>query len=218
MAAALAAARLWFRSRPDLQGVKTSVSPLRLIPRYRFRSRPDLQGVKTPRGPRGRRCRWGSEADPIFRGSKLWPRQGCGRRGVPKQTRSSGGQNAAGGDLLERHLGVPKQTRSSGGQNAWRIDQPTRSRVPKQTRSSGGQNSCSRPPCSTAAFRSRPDLQGVKTRRAARRCLGGCSEADPIFRGSKRRARRYRAHAGFRSRPDLQGVKTDRRGTLPRRR
>jgi len=62
---------LAFQSRPDLQGVKTPAKS-RVWPfACSFQSRPDLQGVKTLGSVRGVTA----------------------RPGLPKQTRSSGGQN-----------------------------------------------------------------------------------------------------------------------------
>ena len=157
-----------FQSRPDLQGVKTAYfisflpcrRPSKADPIFRgskrgepegspilfhFQSRPDLQGVKTI-GP-GAYCilHCASKADPIFRGSKRL-------RGTESQT---------------VYRSLPKQTRSSGGQNELLIELVRRERIrlPKQTRSSGGQN-CdfeSDEFTNFSTFQSRPDLQGVKT-------------------------------------------------------
>jgi len=83
-----------------------------------FQSRPDLQGVKTGALKTVvRTAANSSKADPIFRGSKRpfgfkLPRV----RPLPKQTRSSGGQNRRSGPH-PRNKPLPKQTRSSGGQN-----------------------------------------------------------------------------------------------------
>jgi len=196
-----------FQSRPDLQGVKTMLMQhvllrlalpkqtrssggqnLRVYPMPHlkcFQSRPDLQGVKTHLDPPSSPPPPPSKADPIFRGSKL-PVDGaivCHPR-LPKQTRSSGGQNAAAIPVARERVpfqsrpdlqGVktsaaamasrpmlPKQTRSSGGQNNF-ADAVDLAALPKQTRSSGGQN--------------RGSPQAAAMRKP--------SKADPIFRGSK---------------------------------
>ena len=81
-----------FRSRPELQGVKTHEGTCSLV-RDLFRSRPELQGVKTGVGGLVGGHGLRSEADPNFRGSKLGRKLGEGRGDVQKQTRTSGGQN-----------------------------------------------------------------------------------------------------------------------------
>ena len=179
-----------------------------------FQSRPDLQGVKTRVG------------------AKL------PRTGLPKQTRSSGGQNSAWSARETATHTLPKQTRSSGGQNsstrsilasvisASKADPifrgskrirtllcPHTMRFQSRPDLQGVKTRISRMRFSSqSAFQSRPDLQGVKT-------PSGCcpadqtSKADPIFRGSKQVGERLEHVGGFfQSRPDLQGVKTERVG------
>ena len=202
-----------------------------------------------------------SKADPIFRGSKL-ERLGnldaCDL--LPKQTRSSGGQNEPIWKPTRAQRSFQSRPDLQGVKTAsWGLTRPSTS-LPKQTRSSGGQN----PPgllhldsiqtskadpifrgsklieaayvTDAAAFQSRPDLQGVKTRISRMRFSSqsafqsrpdlqgvktpsGCcpadqtSKADPIFRGSKQVGERLEHVGGFfQSRPDLQGVKTERVG------
>ena len=132
-----------------------------------FRSRPDLQGVKTDRLPK--------EPSPA---------------GVPKQTRSSGGQNVSGVVTAAAAEGFRSRPDLQGvktpGAGRLGIGETVfRSRPDLQgvkTARIAAQRSV------VPSFRSRPDLQGVKTRRRAAGCRGcRCSEADPIFRGSKRR-------------------------------
>ncbi len=195
-----------FRSRPDLQGVKTH-RPDRSAARRMFRSRPDLQGVKT------------TLVASLVRSS------------VPKQTRSSGGQNI--GDLARILTADAFRSRpdlQGVKTRCWPSSHPRcpfRSRPDLQGVKTHGPRQRQR----RGAFRSRPDLQGVKTvsirmasasscseadpifRGSKLVCVGhrlysSRSEADPIFRGSKRRACALRRSVGFRSRPDLQGVKT----------
>ena len=130
-----------FQSRPDLQGVKTgSLVPLVVVV-GRFQSRPDLQGVKT----------------------MGWAPQLSVDRRLPKQTRSSGGQNATGGPEI---VGSAFQSRPDlQGVKTRQPHQPAnRDNLPKQTRSSGGQN--------------------VAVARRSR--VSATSKADPIFRGSNR--------------------------------
>ena len=179
-----------------------------------FRSRPDLQGVKGPIRTMRLPTLSGSEADPIFRGSKAIQDNDCPAGLVQKQTRSSGGQRPRV-IATWRGISVQKQTRSSGGQRS--VNGPVLRQVwvQKQTRSSGGQRHG--PTCFAAR--------------------GDCSEADPIFRGSKggidcvndersvqKQTRssggqsenlrlRFNVVSSFRSRPDLQGVKARKRFT-----
>ena len=133
-------ARTTFQSRPDLQGVKTRFGVVVWSPAAAFQSRPDLQGVKTFRAEHRASLAFQSRPD----------LQGVKTRDNPMQVFESG---------------LPKQTRSSGGQNhPQRLSLP-RPHLPKQTRSSGGQNSEPRFPRSRLAFQSRPDLQGLESRR-----------------------------------------------------
>ena len=110
------------------------------------------------------------------------------RRLVQKQTRTSGGQNKMADASKASRRWVQKQTRTSGGQNISCFDLSGFDQVQKQTRTSGGQNAImSSGSIMVPSFRSRPELQGVKTRRPHRcRRRLHCSEADPNFRGSKR--------------------------------
>ena len=103
--------RPWaFQSRPDLQGVKTGSA----AHRHRgdlFQSRPDLQGVKTAYFISFLPCRRPSKADPIFRGSKQSGQEHTAYFIVlPKQTRSSGGQNVCGERNHKQSI-VPFQSR-----------------------------------------------------------------------------------------------------------
>ena len=172
----LAATRMAFQSRPDLQGVKTRgrgccavrLRPSKADPIFRGSKRlgpinmnlPDPSSKADPifRGSKlsGRPVtspNWPSKADPIFRGSKHQPRM-----------------------TLLASVALPKQTRSSGGQNFL------------QYFASAG----------NGIFQSRPDLQGVKTFMIIRGvCFVLPSKADPIFRGSKHR--KHRPFSVFRS-------------------
>ena len=154
-----------------------------------FQSRPDLQGVKTSAAA-----------------------QQCRRRRLPKQTRSSGGQNRCKPARYTRCRHLPKQTRSSGGQNQRFIAEMVRCQsLPKQTRSSGGQNG-SRPPgaAGPCPFQSRPDLQGVKTCSSRRSTRSAAAfQSRPDLQGVKTTLSASPCHDHiFQSRPDLQGVKT----------
>ena len=131
-----------------------------------FQSRPDLQGVKTHR-PRPR----------LKLPAKL-----------PKQTRSSGGQNPSRAYAQAKTRELPKQTRSSGGQNRTNLEAHARAaQLPKQTRSSGGQNA------SISLLRTTDLLLPKQTRSSGGQNAKylreskttGTSKADPIFRGSK---------------------------------
>ena len=130
-----------------------------------FKSRPELQGVKTRSlGPGGAvpRC---SKADPNFRGSKQRMRGAFIRRApCSKADPNFRGSKRIKGSCCCQDRNVQKQTRTSGGQNLRHL--PAR-----------------QPP----GFKSRPELQGVKTLIGS---LGLASNA-------------------FKSRPELQGVKTD---------
>ena len=116
-----AALRLFdFQSRPDLQGVKTRAKPLRQQRNRHFQSRPDLQGVKTRAICAAmRRSAVIFQSRPDLQGVKTRSvrNQISYRSLLPKQTRSSGGQNAAA-RKSDSSWPLPKQTRSSGGQNA----------------------------------------------------------------------------------------------------
>ena len=156
------------KADPIFRGSKPARPPDAKPRVWHFQSRPDLQGVKTepPRGQGLTQCT--SKADPIFRGSKHGCRRKAGCIKLPKQTRSSGGQNSRALQRLP-YVRLPKQTRSSGGQNppdrddaprivASKADpifrgskplpllniQAARPWLPKQTRSSGGQNRSAR--------------------------------------------------------------------------
>jgi len=153
-----------------------------------FQSRPDLQGVKTSIPP-----------------SYVMPAR------LPKQTRSSGGQNPEW-STVSNQSGLPKQTRSSGGQNlalSWR--QPHKpSKADPIFRGSKpidpGRGSSYRP-----SFQSRPDLQGVKTRHGLMpRRRRANFQSRPDLQGVKTEPiwKPTRAQRSFQSRPDLQGVKT----------
>ena len=178
-----------FQSRPDLQGVKTTVSADVSITSA-SKADPIFRGSK--RHPPGALLAlWcPSKADPIFRGSKRFLLRDQPAQGIPsKADPIFRGSKPVKESAKIRRRRLPKQTRSSGGQNLRSVSGSYRSSLPKQTRSSGGQNGCDKLREAEALdFQSRPDLQGVKTRRCANTCAE-TSKADPIFRGSKRASR-----------------------------
>ena len=151
-----------FRSRPELQGVKTHRRAARTR-RVRFRSRPELQGVKTWMLRRRSRILCGSEADPNFRGSKrrLCPIIVCVGN-VQKQTRTSGGQNPHGCDFAFVGVGFRSRPELQGVKTQPHSCSRDRG-VQKQTRTSGGQNASASVFFVLKVFRSKPELQGVKT-------------------------------------------------------
>ena len=84
---------LFFQSRPDLQGVKTQRLE-RVIHLGHFQSRPDLQGVKTQANSlEGDRCSFQSRPDLQGVKTPAVSSETPPASALPKQTRSSGGQN-----------------------------------------------------------------------------------------------------------------------------
>ena len=129
------------KADPIFRGSKREFEGLRSS-RLSFQSRPDLQGVKTPRvGGEDISPPWPSKADPIFRGSKLFHFSILFSRYLPKQTRSSGGQNS----LAFGNIRQSRTFQSRPDLQGVKTNKPLRRRgyrqkLPKQTRSSGGQN------------------------------------------------------------------------------
>ena len=167
-------------------------------------SKPALSAMKPPTSRT-------SKADPIFRGSKpVKPRTISAATSLPKQTRSSGGQNRPG--PIDPHRSPAFQSRPDL-QGVKTIHEPKpstrvtskadpifRGSKPRDTR-------CRHLP---PTFQSRPDLQGVKTVVRKHLLSFFCLPKQTRSSGGQNRPASSPApiSSGFQSRPDLQGVKT----------
>ena len=194
-----------FRSRPDLQGVKTRSMSGRTCANVQKQTR--SSGGQNRPHPAGSDGPCGSEADPIFRGSKqrhvaLLLRCCCSeadpifrgsKRSLPASIAHARRSEA---DPIFRgskrgKLRFISTAQSSEADPIFRGSKHVahlpsvhidafRSRPDLQ-----GVKTPQRRGGTSPSFRSRPDLQGVKTAESGRIASPSSSEADPIFRGSK---------------------------------